>query len=350
MRMRVVVAQTAFLGDVVLSTPVFAAVKRCFPESHLTAWVRPEGASVLAGHPHVDAIVIDDKRGADRGVPGFVRVCRALRAGEFDVALALHKSLRTALLLTLARIPRRIGFRQSRGWFLYHRRVFRDRALHDLDRNLSILSGLNVDPKGGPSQPFVAVTAEAAAKVDQLLEEVGITAATPLIGLAPGSAWATKRWPVAAYAQVGRILRARGYGVMLFGAPSERDIAAAVDQQAGAITVNLAGRTDVATLVAAIDRCQALVCNDSAPMHIAVARRIPVVAIFGPTHPRMGYGPRAENSVVVQRDLSCRPCSRHGGPRCPLGTHACMRDLRPEEVLGALEPFLASTRRQCSGA
>src|SRR5512140_3318383 len=94
--MRIVVAQTSFLGDVVLSTPVFAALKRHLPQAQVTAWVRPEAAALLAGHPHVDAVLVDDKRGADLGVRGVARLCMRLRRERFDVAVALHKSLRTA--------------------------------------------------------------------------------------------------------------------------------------------------------------------------------------------------------------------------------------------------------------
>src|SRR5207247_1671038 len=113
--MRILVAQTSFLGDVVLSTPVFAALKRHYPEAQISVLVRPEVAGILDGHPHVDTVVTDDKRGHERGL-GSLRVCRKLRRERFDLAVALHKSFRTAWLLAAARIPRRVGFRQSAGW------------------------------------------------------------------------------------------------------------------------------------------------------------------------------------------------------------------------------------------
>src|SRR3990172_13387145 len=131
--MRIVVAQTSFLGDVVLSTPVFAALRREFPEAQLTALVRPEVAGVLEAHPHVDAVLSDDKRGRDGGLRS-LRLVRRLRREGFDIALALHKSLRTAWVLAAAGIECRVGFRQSAGWFFYHRRVYRDVRLHDVER------------------------------------------------------------------------------------------------------------------------------------------------------------------------------------------------------------------------
>ena len=130
--MRILIAQTSFLGDVVLSTPVCAALRRCYPHAHITMLARPDTAGVLEGHPALDAVLIDDKRGRARGL-GSLRVVRALRQGRFDLALALHKSVRTAWMLAAAGIPRRVGFRQSRGWFFYHRRVARDTTRHDVD-------------------------------------------------------------------------------------------------------------------------------------------------------------------------------------------------------------------------
>jgi heptosyltransferase-2 len=337
---RILVAQTSFLGDVVLSTPVFASLKRHRPGCHVTVWLRPEAAPLLEGHPHVDAVLVDDKRGADRGLAGMVRIGRALRLGEFDVALTLHRSLRTALLVALARIPHRIGFRQSSGWFLYHRLVTRDASRHEVERNLSILEGLGIDPRDEPAELSVASSAEAQRRVATLLQEVGLPPQQRLVALAPGSAWATKRWTTEGYAEVARTLQRAGFGVLLLGSGDEAGVVNEVAAQVGEVAVNLVGRTSIPELVAAIDRCSALICNDSAPMHIAVARKVPVVAIFGPTHPRQGFAPYSKDAVIVQRDLACRPCSRHGGARCPIRTHACMRGLTAAEVLAAVRSFL----------
>jgi heptosyltransferase-2 len=338
--MRILIAQTSFLGDVVLSTPVFAALRRCLPAAHITALVRPESAAVLDGHPHVDAVLTDDKRGRERGV-GSLRVVRKLRQGRFDVALALHKSLRTAWLLAAAGIPRRIGFRQSAGWFLYQCRVVRDPARHDVERNLAILAGLGIDPDTAISRPLVACAPEAVARFEALRRAAHVDPQTPVVGVAPGSAWATKRWTVEGYAAlVGALQRELGVTPILLGARDDVECADAIQRAAGGGVFNLVGQTDLRLLIAAIDQCSVLVANDSAPVHIAVARGTPVVAIFGPTSPRQGYGPYTDRALVVERDLPCRPCSRHGGPRCPIGTHACMREIGHADVSSAVATLL----------
>ncbi|MFN8627249.1 MAG: lipopolysaccharide heptosyltransferase II [Candidatus Binatia bacterium] len=343
--MRYLIAQTSFLGDVVLSTPVFAALRRHDPGAHITVMVRPEVAGILDGHPHVDAVLTDDKRGRDGGL-GSWRAVRKLRAGRFDVALALHKSLRTAWVLAAAGIGRRIGFRQSAGWLLYHRRVDRNPDLHDVERNLSILAGLGAGRDERSARPYLACPPDAVRRLHAALRQRGVDPATPLIGLAPGSAWATKRWTVEGYAALlGVLRRDLGATAVLLGAPGDADCAEEVQRAAGGAGVNLVGCTDLGMLVAAIDQCVVLVANDSAPVHIAVARDTPVVAIFGPTVPRQGFAPYTDRARVVERDLPCRPCSRHGGARCPLGTHACMRDIAVGDVQRAVRDLLL----QCAG-
>src|SRR5438552_13726223 len=134
------VVQTSFLGDVVLTTPLVSALRRRLVPRRLALLVRPEAVPLVQGHPDVDQVLVDDKRGADRGLAGLVRTARRLRRERFDVVVSPHRSLRTAIVLAGARIPRRIGFRESRGARLYHERVPRDRRRHDVDRNLALVA------------------------------------------------------------------------------------------------------------------------------------------------------------------------------------------------------------------
>ena len=110
----------------------------------------------------------------------------------------------------------------------------------------------------------------------------------------------------------------------------------------------LAGRTDLATLVAVVDRMALLVANDSAPMHIACARGVPVVGVFCATTPALGYGPWGPRAAVVEADLACRPCARHGGRRCPRGTEDCMRLVAPAAVLAAARAALGVARAEAA--
>src|ERR671930_2196531 len=156
------VVQTSFLGDVVLTTPLVSALRRRLAPRRLAVLVRPEAVPLVAGHPDVDQVLVDDKRGAERGALGWLRTARRLRAERFEVAVSPHRSLRTALVLAAAGIPRRIGFRESRGARLFHERVPRDRGRHDVERNLALLAPFGPVPLGPPRLHLPVAPAAAA--------------------------------------------------------------------------------------------------------------------------------------------------------------------------------------------
>jgi len=329
------VVQTSFLGDVVLTTPLLSALRERVRPRRLVVLVRPEAAALVAGHPAVDEVLLDDKRGRERGVAGLLRTARRLRAQRFDVVVSPHRSLRTALVLAAARIPRRIGFDEARGAWLYHERVPRDRRRHDVERNLALVAPFGDVPATAPLH--VPVTPAAAAAADALVP----AGAGPLVAVAPGSVWATKRWTATGFAAVVTALADEGARCVLLGGPDDRAVALDVAARSGGRATVLAGRTDLATMVAVVDRAALLIGNDSAPIHVACARGVPVVAVFCATTPALGYGPWSPEATVVEVDLACRPCGRHGGHVCPRGTDDCMRLVEPAAVLAAARAALA---------
>ena len=258
-RPSIVVPQTSFLGDVVLTTPLLSALRARLAPRRLAVVVRPEARALVDGHPDVDDVIVDDKRGGDRGPLGALRVAARLRRERFDLAVVPHRSLRTAIVVAAARIPRRVGFAASRGAFLFHERVARDRGRHDVARNLALL-----EPFGGATgEPrlHVPVAPGAAREADAL-----VPAGTgPLVVLAPGSVWATKRWTTGGFGAVARRLAADGARVVLVGGPEDVAVCDAVRTASGDVATSLAGRTSLATMIAVVDRASVLVGNDSAP-------------------------------------------------------------------------------------
>jgi len=333
------VPQTSFLGDVVLTTPLITALRRRLRPHRLSVLVRPESRALVEGHPDVDDVLIDDKYGADRGVGGLCAVARRLRGERFDLAVCPHRSLRTALLLAFARIPRRVGFATSRGAWLFHERIERPLGRHDVERNLALL-----EPWGGPGGEAPVLHVPVSPAATRAAAALCPSGGGPLVGIAPGSVWATKRWTAEGFAAVVRGLTADGARCVLLGAPGDVTVADAISRAADVPVVNLAGRTDLATLVAVITRLDLLVANDSAPMHVAAARGVPVVAVFCATTPALGFGPWGAGSRVVESDLACRPCGRHGGRSCPRGTEDCRHLVRGPTVLAAARQRLKARR------
>ena len=325
------VVQTAFLGDVVLTTPLFSALAA--DHGPVDVVTTPIAAPLIETHPAVRKVIPYDKRGNDRGWAGLRNLARRLRTERYERAYLPHRSLRTATLGVLAGIPTRIGF--SGAWsFLYTEARPKPALDHESDRLLALA---DKPPGVYPPQlrPTAADEQAAAALIDGAF-----------VALAPGSIWGSKRWPY--YPELAAKLAAR-LPVVLVGGPDDAglgdEIVRAVGRSGGR-AVNGCGKLTLRQSAALIGKALLLVTNDSAPLHLATAMGTPIVALFGPTVTEFGFGPLRPGDVALGvNELPCRPCSSHGPPQCPLGHHRCMRELTVAAVIAAIEELGALRRR-----
>ncbi len=347
------VIQTSFLGDAILTTPLLTELAARGPVDVVTT---PAAAAVLANHPAIRSLIVYDKRRGARGIAGLWRTARALRGryrvpsggtrrgDAMPIAYLAQGSLRSGLLALLAGCSERVGFSTSTGRPLYTRTVpyRRDRHHAARLRDLGALSG-DAESTSGTIRPRLYPSSADARAVDELLAAAS-HAGQPLIALAPGSAWGAKRWPF--YPTLAAALSAAGQ-VVVIGGPEDRPLAAemadAVTRQ-GHSLIDATGRLSLLGAAELIGRCTVIVCNDSAPQHLASAMGTPTVAIFGPTSPDFGFGPLAPRHVVAGIEgLDCRPCDAHGPQRCPLGHWRCMREITPAAVQALVEIVNRST-------
>jgi len=332
--LRVLVIQTAFVGDVVLSTPLFEAARTRLGAGRVGAVVRPETADLLRNNPHVDDIVVYDKKGGQKGPLELLRLAGRLRGAAFDRAVIPHRSFRSALLGYLAGVPVRVGFDRSAGKLLLTERVSY-RSVHEVERNLSLLASWGADTDG--IRPALYPDEADRQRADALVRESGLAPSDKICGVSPGSVWATKRWPPDRYAElVRRLTEEHGYRAVLFGGSGDRSLCARISAESGVDPLNAAGRLTLLQSAALAARCAVFVSNDTGMGHVAAAMNIPVVAVFGPTVPAFGFVPHGAGHQVVETTLDCRPCSSHGGHQCPIGTHDCMRGIAVERVIEAV--------------
>jgi heptosyltransferase-2 len=335
-KMKILLVQTSFLGDTILSTPVVAGLKSIYPDAEIRMMTTPVGAELVKRDPLLAGVVIFDKRDMDKGLRGFLRMRARLMAFQFDKAYCLHRSYRSAILMRSCGIPETIGFEDAKLSFLYRKTRPRSAQHHDVLRNLSLLSGDSAAERLDPELRLFApqeheISDEISGQLQNLKNH---------IVLAPGSVWATKRWPWNYYRQLAEYLLSRKLAVVLVGSPAERDTTDKVARDLPLI--NLAGKTTIGEVMYIIQKASLVVCNDSMALHMASAFKVPNVAIFCATSPEFGFGPWRNRAIIVQReDLPCKPCARHGGQRCPTGTHACMEGLAPETVFRAVEKLLS---------
>jgi heptosyltransferase II len=329
----IVVIQTAFIGDAILTLPLVQAAKKAFPSANIDLVVTPRSKELFSNHPDVHEAIGYDKRGADSGPGGLLRMARQLKSRSYDLALIPHRSLRSALLAFLSGVTLRIGFDRSAGRFLMSRTVRYNPDIHEIDRNLSLLNPLT--PGSAKRElPRIYPSDADERKVDKLLIELEIGHADKLVAIAPGTIWSTKRWLKERFGALAVRLESAGWEVVLVGGSDDKRLCSEIRTLTkSSLVYDASGALTLLQSAELIRRCRVLICNDSAPMHLATAVGTPVIAIFGATVPSFGFGPTGPYDVVVETEgLKCRPCSIHGGDKCPIQTFDCMRNITDARV------------------
>ena len=334
------VIQTSFIGDLVLTTPLIASLAERGPVDVVAT---PLSAELLANNPSVRRVVAYDKRGEHRGTRGILKMALDLRGtGPYASAYLAQGSLRSATLAMMIGAAERVGFDRSAGRRFYTRRVRYVDAAHHAARLASLAEDRDLGSAPWALQqlqcpkPALYPGAREHELVDALLRDASATGER-LVALAPGSVWATKRWPY--YVDLAALIAPRARIVVIGSAADSTLSSAIVERVPNAIDAT--GRLSLLASAELIGRCSAIVSNDSAPVHLASAMNTPTIVVFGPTVSTFGFGPLAERSATVGHEsLACRPCDRHGPRRCPLGHWRCMRDLSAEIVFATLAPLL----------
>jgi heptosyltransferase II len=338
---KILLVQTAFLGDAVLTTPLLGALREQFPQTKITVLSTPEIAEVFERHPAVSEVIRFDKRRNERSWLKKWILVRRLAAHRFDLAMIPHRSLTSALLAWLAGIPRRVGFSTSQGRWLLTDVVPFEWGVHDVDRNLALLTAIGVQNPTGDL--WLKPDEAARQRVTDRLRALGVKPEDKLVGINPGSVWVTKRWLPEGFAAVAdRLIREEGARVVFIGGCQDEPAMRRILSMMKEVPINWVGQTTLKELMAVIARCRVFLTNDSGPLHIAVASHVPTVALFGPTTRELGFFPYGNGHTVIEKDLPCRPCGLHGADRCPLEHFQCMKLITAEEVFEAVKGKLLS--------
>ncbi|MBU3678638.1 MAG: glycosyltransferase family 9 protein [Candidatus Kapabacteria bacterium] len=333
---RVIIVQTAFLGDVVLTLPLCAAVRERLPNAEVVLVTTPAAAEFVRGLDVVHSVVAFDKRGHHRSLAGQGALARSLSSGGTTVVLVPHKSLRTALFVRSIKAARVVTFKDAASRWIATDVIPYPSHLHDTQRHMALLAPLLSKDEALPTVESL-LPLRFSEDLPHDLQPWSDLDGAPRVVLAPSTVWPTKQWPVEKMREMAMRLVHEGMQVAVIGDASVRGC------MDGIVGVrDLIGRTTLRQAAAVIASADCLVANDSAPVHLASLQNSGVVAIFGPTVPEFGFGPLGTRARVVQQcDLECRPCSAHGGRRCPLGTHACMMGIDVETVRNSVQSILA---------
>lgn len=332
-RNRILVIQTAFPGDLILTTPLLESLHEYYQNHEIHLLIDESGESLFRDHPFLHSVILYRKRSKRHDWREFIKITRGLRSYRFDIAYIPHRSFRSALIATLAGIPERIGFAGTPGSPLLTRKIARNQDQHEIFRNLSLFE-VETGEQSKFCKPVLYPSEKDRSFVTGELSQLGISSGEAYICLAPGSVWPTKRWPEQYWSTLaGQISDELGMTVLLIGGKEDYELAESIRNHAGKKVWNVAGKFDFLQSSVLLENSHLLITNDSAPLHLASAAGTVVFAIFGPTVPEFGFAPVGEQDRIFSLDLDCRPCAIHGGMKCPLDHHRCMKDFTPDQLI-----------------
>lgn len=327
---RILVIQTAFIGDVVLATGLLEKLHQHFPDTAIDIVVRKGNEALFTQHPFLQNIYIWDKK--KNKYKHLVQLLFTIRKKKYDIVVNVQRYLATGFLTAFAGAKKSIGFDKNPLSFLFTQVVPHDfsgtgDAVHEIQRNHALIRAIT-DEHAAKPKLYPSETDE---------KNIAVYQTTPYVCIAPASVWFTKQYPADRWVEFINQLPQQ-YSIYLLGAPGDQVLCNSIEKQATRPLVNMAGKLSFLSSAALMKKAVMNYVNDSAPMHFASAVNAPVTAVYCSTIPAFGYGPLSDSSFVVETPvaLSCRPCGLHGQVQCPQEHFNCARHIRTEQLIETL--------------
>jgi heptosyltransferase-2 len=320
---QILIIQTAFLGDVILLTPLIQRCSERYPDAEIDVLVKKGNEALLANHPQVRKVFTFDKQGGKwRTIMGLIF---RFRKERYDLVLNAHRFFSSGFIACLSGAKEVVGFNKNPLSFFYTKALPHEigDGTHETYRNLSLLE---IEPIFPLPRPTLFPS-----ELD--VDFVQPYQSEPYFCLAPASVWFTKALPKNKWVELANRLIEKGT-VYLMGAPSDISLCASISSAVGSDRcVNLAGKLTLLQSAALMKGAQRCFVNDSAPLHMASAMNAPVTAFFCSTVPEFGFGPVSDDSQIAEvTDLPCRPCGLHGYKQCPKGDFKCGESMGISEL------------------
>lgn len=328
---KILIIQTAFIGDTILASQFARAVKNQYPDSEIHFFLRKGNESVIQGLSSIEKTWIWDKAGGK--TKNLFKQIFQLREFKFDMVFNLHRHFNSGLVSMLMRSSFKVGFAQNPLSFFYskkiHHQIPHPRGWHEVQRNLELIPGYNIVDNCKIYKPELPLTQKNFDKVAFYKDEAYFI-------IAPASVWFTKAWSEQKYRELTAEL-VKVAKVYFIGAKSDKELCDRI-REGLPRTDNLCGSLNLLDSAALMKSAIRVFVNDSAPLHLASCVNAKTTAIFCSTIGAFGYTPLSDDSVVVEvgQALSCRPCGLHGHKSCPLGHFKCSEDIEVRNVLGTV--------------
>jgi len=326
--MRILVVRLDRIGDLMLSLPAIEALRRRFPSASISVMTRPATRALFEGQPAVDEVIAYDysKKGRHAFPLGYFRFIEEIMKRRFDAAVILHPGIRSYLVPFLAAVPCRVGYRNRHAWLLTRARPDERRhgRKHESQYALDLVAALTGvrTPEPAPSRLVVDPTA------------LSVVPEGRWLALHPGASCVSKRWPAERFQSLAKAILAEypKHSIAVVGGQETRGESRLITAGLGDRAMDLAGKLDLRQLAAFLSRCEALVSNDSGPVHVGAAVGTRVVSLFGRNQSGLSpqrWKPLGEGHAVIQKDVGCQVCLAH---LCPIGFE-CLKAIEVEDVM-----------------
>jgi heptosyltransferase-2 len=332
---KIIIRAPNWIGDSTLALPAMANLKRNFPESELwvaaNEWVR----DLFRMENYLQGIIPLPQQ---NNLKNLCLSAQKLRRFNFDLGILLTNSFGSALLFYLAKIPQRWGYKKDgRGFLLTQRAAIRNPAdrYHQAHYYLDLLSGLGL--KNYSTELNLSLDRQEVARVKEWFESLSIDSKRPLVIFNPGAFYGpAKRWPASKYSELASLLQEKNRAqILIIGSETEIPLAERIAMDMRERPFILTGQTSLSQLAAILSLGSVFISNDSGPMHMANALKIPVIALFGPTEP-LRTGPYQNPYILFHKGAPCWPCLYR---ECPYD-HRCMVSITAHEVFEACQKFI----------
>jgi lipopolysaccharide heptosyltransferase II len=333
---KILIIKMTAVGDVVLSTAAFKAIRYKFPDTRIFCLTSPQASAIVESCPYIDETMVLDPRA--KGFKSLLSKSKELRRCHFDKVVDLQNN-RISHVLSFLTIPKEsYGYDNGKFSFLLSRRIKNNiRNIPPVEHQFRVLKMLGID-----FDPALRLELNPSPKdeahAQELLDSEWLSDPQVFVGLNISASpnWPTKNWPLEHMAKLCDILGHKNIRVILTGENKDKSLGRKLIAKARAKPASFIGKTSIMQLAALIKHCRVYISPDSAPLHVAASMQVPIIAFFGPTDARR-HMPPGDKNVVLHKPMKCSPC--YSGV-CKIKTHACMNEILPEEVARKVIQFI----------
>lgn len=335
---KILVIQTAFIGDAVLTLPMIEKLKEIYPGSLIDIVCIPSTAEIFSSSPFVNEVLILEKRGKHKSIKGLKLFSNEIKKQNYNIIFSPHRSFRTAIIVLLSGVRETYGFSTSSFRYIYKNIVEYDSKKHEVQRNLDLIN-YNYSHDGWRILPKIEISIEVKSKINQYFQTNKINKG--FIAVSPGSVWATKRYPVEYYTEIINYFVNEGKQVLLIGGEKDKEIASVIIEKFTESVFDTTGLFSLIESIELIKHSSLLITNDSAPTHLGMCANAKVLTLYCSTIPEFGFYPYNDLSGYLSLDdLYCKPCGIHGFNKCPVKTFDCGKKLVPEMIIKKIQEMI----------